>query len=151
MGFWQDKDWFFYALGSAVLWGLAYAMSEKAMKGQMTPAFFIFSVAVAGTVCYGAYLLFQNEFISGIQSLFTEKNVLFYTGVAAASFVFGNLFIFKAINEKNATSANLIEITYPVFTALFVFLLFKEIQITIYTIIGAALIFSGVAVIFLKT
>jgi drug/metabolite transporter (DMT)-like permease len=61
--------------------------------------------------------------------------------------VTGALLLFLAIGGKNATLASLIEITYPVFVALFAFVLFREVHLTASVLVGAGLVFAGVFLI----
>jgi drug/metabolite transporter (DMT)-like permease len=55
--------------------------------------------------------------------------------------------LFLSIASKNATLASLIEISYPVFVAVFAYLLFREIHVNPSVIIGGLLVFAGVAMI----
>ncbi len=66
-----------------------------------------------------------------------------------AVLILAELFIGFSIVSKNASLAGLIEISYPIFTALFAYVLFKESQLDTATMIGGVLIFSGVVTIYL--
>lgn len=57
------------------------------------------------------------------------------------------LFIGFSITAKSATLAGLIEISYPIFIALFSYLLFKS-QVSTSTIIGGIIVFAGIFVIY---
>jgi drug/metabolite transporter (DMT)-like permease len=61
----------------------------------------------------------------------------------------GSVLLYLSISGKNATLASLIEITYPVFVVLFAFLLFRQMNLNASVLIGAGLVFAGVAVIVL--
>jgi drug/metabolite transporter (DMT)-like permease len=67
---------------------------------------------------------------------------------SVAVYVGANIFILLATKSKNATMAAMVEITYPLFTALFAWLLFKEVQVNAGTAAGAFLILSGVCCIY---
>jgi drug/metabolite transporter (DMT)-like permease len=54
-----------------------------------------------------------------------------------------------AIGEKNATLASLIEISYPVFVAIFAWLFFRETQFNLAAILGGVMIIGGIAVIYI--
>ena len=60
------------------------------------------------------------------------------------------MLLFQAISDKNATLASLIEISYPVFVALFAWLLFRQVHLNASVLVGALLVFAGVAVIVLN-
>jgi drug/metabolite transporter (DMT)-like permease len=53
-----------------------------------------------------------------------------------------------SIQGKNATLAGLIEITYPLFIALFAYFAFGEAQLSLASALGGTLIFAGVATIY---
>jgi len=60
--------------------------------------------------------------------------------------VFGTgayLFNALAINQKNATLASLLEISYPLFIILFTAIFFRQIHLDLIGMTGAALIFIG--------
>ena len=61
---------------------------------------------------------------------------------------FANLTIMLSIQQKNATLAGMVEISYPLFTAFFAWLILREVQVNMGTWLGAGLIFAGVACIF---
>ena len=65
-------------------------------------------------------------------------------GTAATA---AGLLIFLSIGAKNATLASLIEVTYPIFTAFFAWLLFRQATLNTATVIGAAFIFLGVLIV----
>ena len=69
--------------------------------------------------------------------------------VAMISSTVGTLLIYLAIGEKNATLASLIEISYPLFVALFAWLFFRQVHLNAMTLVGAGLILGGVAIVFL--
>jgi drug/metabolite transporter (DMT)-like permease len=68
--------------------------------------------------------------------------------ISIVIYIAANVLIMASINAKNATMAAMIEITYPLFTALFAWLLFRQVQMSAGTLAGAALILSGVACIY---
>ncbi|MCD8497767.1 MAG: EamA family transporter [Alphaproteobacteria bacterium] len=45
----------------------------------------------------------------------------------------------------------MIEITYPVFTILFAWLLYRDVQVNLHTALGGLLIFAGVGIIYFKS
>ena len=58
---------------------------------------------------------------------------------------------YVSIGGKNATLASLIEISYPAFVALFAFLLYREVHFNASVLLGAALVFAGVALIIVRS
>jgi len=57
------------------------------------------------------------------------------------------IFIGFSITAKSATLAGLVEISYPIFIALFSYLLFKS-RVSVSTLIGGGIIFCGIFVIY---
>ncbi|MEM6812225.1 MAG: EamA family transporter [Pseudomonadota bacterium] len=143
--------WFFCALGTAVLWGLSYAISEKVMKDGITPIFIMVTTGFFYFVIAFLIAYFSEGFKSGFTVLETNKSTLINLLIMSLAFIGGTFLIYYAINLKNATYANLIEITYPIFTLLFAYILYKEIQINISTMIGGIMIFAGVVLIYIKS
>ena len=68
-------------------------------------------------------------------------SVLGFTSLAGA------VFVFLAIGSKNATLASLIEITYPVFVALFSYLMFRHVHINASVVLGGLLVIAGAGLI----
>lgn len=79
-----------------------------------------------------------------------SKSLFIVMVLTGLCYVIGAYFINLAIHAKNASIVNLVEISYPVFTIIFAYFIFKEIQINLATLFGGLLIFSGIAVIYLK-
>ncbi len=78
------------------------------------------------------------------------SHLWFFYALFAVTFALGSFFILYSISLKNATMANIIEISYPVFTFFFAWLLFRDVQLNTAAALGGLLIFSGIAVIYLK-
>ncbi len=143
--------WFYFALGTAIVWGIGYALSEKVMHQGVSPFFFL----LVEFLIFIPILLVLNIKTDGIrestQALYQGNTVLWISFVGAIiAFILGNIFIMQAINLKNATYANLIEISYPVFTILFTYLFFKNFHLNWTTLAGGALIFCGALLIVYK-
>jgi drug/metabolite transporter (DMT)-like permease len=59
----------------------------------------------------------------------------------------GAALIYLSINNKNATLASLIEITYPVFVILFAYILFRQIHVNLSVLFGGLMILLGAGLI----
>lgn len=143
--------WFVYALTAAILWGAGYVLAEKLMKEDgITPAFLM-----AASVCITMPLYFLlsislGHLKPGIETLTANKDLIILVVMVATMTVAGNFFILMSVSEKNATLAALVEITYPLFTFLFAYLILKDVQLTWATAGGAVLILTGVGIIVAK-
>lgn len=135
---------------ASVLWGFGYALSERVIKDDLPVSFFVLIETVIGIVAYLAICLYFGTLKTGTEAIQANPKILINVGLISVATMLGIFFIYMAILGKNASMANLIEITYPLFTILFAWLLFRDVQITWTTALGGLLIFSGVGIIALK-
>jgi drug/metabolite transporter (DMT)-like permease len=141
--------WFVYALSASVLWGISYAASGRAIERGVPPLVF-FTVYAGVAMTMGLAALVVSGKLDTLTRLGeTLGGDLFWLIVAVLASAVGTLMIYLAIGDKNATLASLVEISYPVFVALFSWLFFRAVQFNGWTLVGAALVLSGVAVVFL--
>lgn len=141
--------WILYALAASVLWGVSYAASGRVIARGLSPLSFFFLYALLGAL--GAALAMSatgtwSRLLPNLRGLGSDWPWLL---VALGSSAIGTLLIYVAIGEKNATLASLIEISYPLFVAIFAWLFFREAQANAMTGLGAALIAAGVGIVFL--
>src|SRR3989344_6532225 len=116
--------WLIFAASASALWGLSYALSEQIYKY----ASIYTTLAVDTLIISVAFFIaawYKGVLKSDITVITTSPKVatLFVAGVIV--FAFAELFIALSITSKNATLAGLIEISYPLFIALFAYLLFR--------------------------
>ncbi len=118
--------WFIYALGAAVLWGLQYATIEQLSKTIPTPLLTLaYTVTLAFTyLC--VFVWFQFELgLAQFRIYWTIRNLLLF-GLVVLAGCASTILIFAAIAKGTATKASMIEITYPLFVAVFALLLYQE-------------------------
>ena len=144
------KLWFYLALGAAVLWGLGYAMTEKLLEMKMTPSFLLFLTGLVTFPAYAAFAFISGDMKAGFELFKSNPKILIFTTTAALCYVIANFFILYSIVGKNATIASMIEITYPIFTVFFVWLLMGKMDLNPYTLLGGALILGGVFIMYFK-
>lgn len=142
--------WMVLAVTASILWGLGYALSEKLLKGGLHPSILILGSAAITLPIYICAAWVQGNVKPGIAMLQSDPATAWTLFIHALCIVLGGYSILMAINLKNATLVGLIEITYPLFTALFAYVLFRETQLTLWNLIGAGFIFAGVGIIFIK-
>jgi drug/metabolite transporter (DMT)-like permease len=141
--------WFLYALSASVLWGVSYAASGRAIDRGVPPLVF-FTVYASVAMTMGLAALTATGKLDGLIRIGqTLGGDLFWLIVAVLASAVGTLMIYLAIGDKNATLASLVEISYPIFVAFFTWLFFREVQFNGWTLVGAVLVLSGVAVVFL--
>jgi len=138
--------WIAYAMAASLLWGISYTVNEQLMK----------KISIAGVLLTGSVGMFLFALATGLATGVFSKDIAVVkkggtTGLLIANvlvYVVANLFILLATKSKNATMAAMIEISYPLFTALFAYLIFKEVQFNTGTLAGAALVMAGVCCIY---
>ena len=142
--------WLVYALSAAVIWGISYAASGRAIERGLSPLEYFTLYAATATVMGLGALLATGKLglLKRIGHTIGDDVLWLWVAVITTSGI-GALLIYLAIGEKNATLASLIEISYPVFVAFFAWLFFREVPFNGLTLVGAALILGGVAVVFL--
>ena len=140
--------WLIYALAAAVIWGINYAVSGRLLEKGLSPQALFFLDLVFGTVAVGAVITFTGKWpatVTQVRGLSTGDLGWLFVALAAATAA--GLLIFLSIGAKNATLASLIEVTYPIFTAFFAWMIFRQATLNPATILGAALIFIGVLIV----
>ncbi len=145
-----DNSWFYAALGCSILWGLSYSLTEKIMENDVPVTvvmaftgffYFIFSLFI----CFS-----MGEIKPGLISLGNNKSNLILLIATSGMYVLGAYLIYFAINEKNATLASMVEITYPLFVFLFSMIIYRDVQLNWWAALGGIFIFVGVCIIYYK-
>jgi len=142
--------WIIFALSAAILWGVSYASSGRVIERGMAPFSFFFCYALFSAITAAGGLAFTGKLGALPGEVRGLGGDLVWFVVAVLSSAAGTLLIYMAIGEKNATLASLIEISYPLFVALFAWAFFRDVQINLGTLLGGAMILGGVAVVFLS-
>jgi drug/metabolite transporter (DMT)-like permease len=138
--------WYVLAIGAALVWGLHYPLIDYALR--RVSLFSVMLLTVLPILLVAPFFHRQLAIdLAAFRALDGDARFLVLL-VAFTSFV-GTLLLFLSIRSRNATLASLIEITYPVFVALFAWLLFREVQASSSTAVGALLVFAGVAIVIL--
>lgn len=139
--------WYVAALGAAVIWGLHYPLLDNALKKiSLVSALLLTALPILVVALFNLKQIASDV---GVIRELTPGTQLSIAAVMLTSLT-GSALLFISIGSKNATLASLIEITYPMFVALFAYLLFRSVVLNVSVVVGAILIFSGVAVIILN-
>ncbi|HEX4140048.1 MAG TPA: EamA family transporter [Candidatus Methylacidiphilales bacterium] len=140
--------WLIYALAAAFIWGLNYAVSGRLLERGLSPQALFFIDLVFGALAVGAVITLSGRWPATVAQLRgLSATDITWLLVALTSATAAGLLIFLSIGAKNATLASLIEVTYPIFTAFFAWMLFRQATLNAATILGAALIFIGVLIV----
>ena len=143
--------WALLAFSASILWGLGYAISGKLMHSGLTPAFLIACSSILTLPFYIFILLKSGALQSNLDFLSEHKGYIALLALQAGAVITGVFLIYGAIQQKNATYASIIEISYPMFVCFFSWLLFRDIQINWNIALGALLIFCGSALVLIKS
>ncbi len=139
--------WFILAIGASIFWGVTYVINEQVYhKISPVTSLSVSSFFVFVTTLFLAY--FSGVISKDINSILSSKKLLILVVAETIGLILAELFIAFSITNKNATLSGLIEISYPIFIAIFSYLLFRENQINTATITGGILIFLGIFIIF---
>jgi len=140
----MQVPWYVTALGAALMWGIHYPLIDFAMKRLS-----VYSVLLLSVIPVFLLLpVFMRQIAEDIDvyRLLPSSEQLLIAAVGITS-TLGAVFVYMSISNKNATLASLIEITYPLFVALFAYLFFKQWHVNASVIIGGVMILTGAGLI----
>ncbi len=138
--------WIILALGASLFWGLTYVFNQEVYK-KISIFSSIALISLVTFVVTFAAAYFSGVIKTDIDAILSSRRLLGYVLASIGAFLIAELLIAYSISAKNATLAGLIEISYPIFIALFSYILFKN-NVSLPTILGGVLIFIGVFVIY---
>ncbi|MBI3899748.1 MAG: DMT family transporter [Gammaproteobacteria bacterium] len=136
--------WYVTALAAALVWGVHYPLIDYALQRLSLLTVLLLTAAPIVLIAPFFYRTLALDTSAWRQLPWTER--LPILALMLTSLV-GTVLLYLSISHKNATLASLIEISYPVFVALFAFLLFRQVHFTASVVVGALLVFSGVVLI----
>jgi drug/metabolite transporter (DMT)-like permease len=143
----MQLPWYVAAIGAAVVWGIHYPLVDFALK-----RFSLVSVLVLTALPIVLAAPFFHRTLAAdcaaLRAMPWDERLPILT--LALTSLAGAVLLFLSISGKNATLAALIEISYPVFVALFAWLLFREVHWNESVLAGSLLVFAGVALIIWK-
>jgi drug/metabolite transporter (DMT)-like permease len=133
------------AVAAAVLWGLLYVLDERLLAGvSIYRLYFLHSIA--GVAVAGAVLLARGESPASLLRFSFPGVSLPLVLATMAVVVLACLAIFSSIQALGASRAAVLEISYPLFVAIFAWLLYRQ-PIQWPVIVGGIFIFIGSAII----
>ncbi|MCP5425554.1 MAG: EamA family transporter [Gammaproteobacteria bacterium] len=140
--------WYVTALGAALVWGVHYPLLDHALKRVSLVSLLLLN-ALPMLLLAPVFWRTLAADCHILSSLDWDRRILLLT--PALTNLLACVLLFLSIGSKNATLASLIEISYPVFVALFAYLLFREIHIDPKVALGGLLVFAGVVLIILNS
>ncbi len=134
---------FLYPIGAAISWGLVYTLDQKILS-KLSPLSFLFVYFLVGTILTLPILFLNYQEIKSLSS--SGSNNLLLILISTALVVIASFFILSGVKILGAPTASILEIMYPLFVAIFGFLLFRQ-GISWYFALGGLLIFIGSAIV----
>ena len=139
--------WYLTAIGAALIWGIHYPLIDNALKKlSLVTVLLLTAIPIVAVTPFFRDSLASDYRLLLAMSWSERVPVL----ALALTSLLASVLLFVSIDSKNATLASLIEITYPLFVAVFAFLLFREVHINPSLLLGGVLVFAGVSVIVLN-
>jgi drug/metabolite transporter (DMT)-like permease len=134
---------FIFAIGAAMIWGLAYAIDQKILS-NVSPVTLLFVSSLLAAIITLPFVISNSENLKNLTG--SGKTILLLIIASGVLATLANFLIFSSIKNLNASLASIIEIAYPFFVVLFSFILFRS-SLNIYFFIGGTLIFIGSVII----
>lgn len=143
--------WAILTMCAAVCWGLAYALLGKLLHSGVNSAFALTTIGIFTLTTYASVMIKNDALQAGIDLIDQNKYLLILMLAIAACLVSGQFLVYKAITLKDAPHVAILEICYPVFTCLFTWLLFRNLELSWHIVVGGLLIFIGSAMVLFKS
>lgn len=144
---WIPNLGFALALLAAVLWGLTYCLDERVLSGLSVFKLY-FLHCLCGVLVAGSILLARGESPRTLFAFDTAKAGIPLVGLTLITATAAALAILGSIQILGAGKSAVLEISYPLFVALFSVLFFKG-QLQFPVVLGGIFIFIGSAIIVL--
>jgi drug/metabolite transporter (DMT)-like permease len=135
------------AVMASVLWGLTYCLDERVLASLSVFKLY-FLHCLCGVLVSAAILLAQGHTPGSLIRFDTKAVSLPLVGLTLVTATAAALCILGSIKILGADTSAVLEISYPLFVALFSVLLFQG-HLQIQVVIGGLFIFVGAAIIVL--
>lgn len=136
--------WIIAASIGAVFWGLNYTLSGKLVRVISIPT--LLALYTAGECVVAVTFSWKRGTLSSDIRALDAQDWLLLTAFIGSGLVAHSCSYF-ATQQKNATLAGLLEISYPLFAAVTAYLLFGEKHFSKASLVGAGFILVGVYIV----
>ncbi|MFM8414952.1 MAG: EamA family transporter [Planctomycetota bacterium] len=136
---------FALAVLASVLWGLTYCLDERLLE-SMSVFKVYFLHCLCGTVVAAIILLAQGSTPLSLFTVDPARSSLPMVGVTLVTATAAALAILSSIRLLGANTSAVLEISYPLFVALFSVLFFNG-RLELPVVLGGGFIFLGAAII----
>lgn len=141
--------WMYYALTAAILWGFEYTINGRILQNIQPQSLLIIQLGLGFMMFCVFELIFKTNvhFINDVKWILNNWHGISFIVLSVLVYLIANFCIYQSIVFKNSALAAVVETTYPLFTFLFCYLLFKENIINFKVCLGGVLIFLGVCIL----
>lgn len=136
--------WYVTAIAAALVWGVHYPLVDYALKRVSIPTVLLLTAMPLVLLLPLYQQTLKQDYVVWQTLPWSERAPILALSVTS---LLGAVLLYASIAGKNATLASLIEISYPVFVALFAYLLFGESHLSGSVLLGGAFVFVGVVLI----
>lgn len=136
---------FALAVLASVLWGLTYCLDERLLE-SMSVFKVYFLHCLCGTVVAAIVLLAQGSTPLSLFTVDPARSSLPLVGVTLVTATAAALAILSSIRLLGANTSAVLEISYPLFVAVFSVLFFNG-RLELPVVVGGGFIFLGAAII----
>lgn len=131
------------AILTAIFWGVSYGSCEYALKTIDKKLFFFFTGI--GTAVFWSIYFFGTTNLQDKSTYTLDIRGFLWLLSSMACGLLGNFFCIKAIQQMGSVKASVIEITYPIFCAIFVMLCSRSFSLNIIQIFCMIVVLLGSA------
>jgi len=134
----------FFPFIAAAIYGLGFVFMERAMQSVSAGTFMLVD-ALVGIALVSSLFLFRIESFSS--EVLQNRQTMLYLLAGAAAPGIAWLITIYAVKNISAAYATAGEVSYPLFTVLFLFLIFGVRNFDWTVLVGAALIIAGALIL----
>ena len=139
--------WFKCALYASIIWGFNYAICEVILEKISILTFMALNLFTSAL--FFMVLAYQHHLKTDFVYLMSDKRIMLIFLLQIITSNIATYFILYAIkSSNNAPLPALIESTYPIFSAIFLYLFFQCNHFDLRFIAGSTLILSGLCLIY---
>lgn len=128
-----------FAFGAAVTWGVVYTVDQKILT-ELSPLTLLFVQYVVTALILAPFVFAQSSVVQSIHAMSTHTAVLMLTTILFT--IAANMFILNSIKLLGASTASIVEITYPLFVVLLALVIYGTVP-NAYVLFGGAIILVG--------
>jgi drug/metabolite transporter (DMT)-like permease len=143
----RNWPWYLSALGAAIVWGVHYPLVDNALKRVSTITVLLLTAIPIFALALAAHRTIGEDFATLRALRWRELLPIFALALTSLA---GSILLYVAISARNATLASVIEISYPLFVAIFAWVMFRQAHWNLPVVAGGLLVFAGVALIIIN-